>query len=460
MEIIERKRKRDDVMTASSASSPSHGYEIVTIKKWLGGWSSSGVDNNNSTTNNNNNSTNEANDILPLVDLRSYDEFNKTHLHTDDATPLIVNLPLATLISGERSCELPPRHVEFAILVPGNNTELFLSHNSQCSIHNLFFASKSSATQQSRKPWLVRQVILESEQLWNEEGVLNYIKRNTDVSCESKGSAISFRPLPRLWKPDPLASSGILPLLKYWIIKQCNNTSSRTESNHQYTPCTVFDLGSGAGRDVCYLAEETKAFYHNTILRQQAQEQNKSRQCNHFPLHFVGVDNHKGSAKRCEPLWRNRGIDDITTSHLLNLNKLDLVNDCFTNTTFIDEATMNEKSKSTVVCIYAIRFLNRKLLSHIASSTSSIESIDHEPSSLCLPIGTIIAISHFCKPTKTADWNFDHPKVSNVLERDELSTLFGNKGSDGEKWSILKDDICSDGDHGRTLIQFIARKIA
>jgi len=37
--------------------------------------------------------------------------------------------------------------------------------------------------------------------------------------------------------------------------------------------------------------------------------------------------------------------------------------------------------------------------------------------------------------------------------------LFGNK-SDGEKWSILKDDICQDGDHGRTLIQFIARKIA
>ena len=442
MERIGRscKRKRDDaaaktMVVAASFASSTHGYEIVTITQWLDGWSSSGVDNNNS-------------NILPLVDLRSYEEFNKTQIHyTDDTTPLIVNLPLATLISGERSCELPPRHVEFAILVPNNYTELFSSlNNSQCSIHNLFFATMSSATQQSRKPWLVRQVILESEDLWNEEGVLNYIKRNTDVNCKSNSSTISFRPLPRLWKPDPLVSSGILSLLKHWI-------TSRIESN-QHTPCTVFDLGSGAGRDVCYLAEETKEYYHNSMLQQQAKEQNTSQQ-NHFPLQFVGIDNHKGSAKRCEPLWRNRGVDDVTTSHLLNLNKLDSVNDCFTNKTFIDQqTTKNETSTSTVVCIYAIRFLNRKLFSHIASSTSR-----NEPPSICLPIGTIMAISHFCKPTKTAEWNFDHPKVSNVLDRDELSSMFGNN-NDGEKWCILRDDISDDGDHGRTLINFIARKIA
>jgi len=459
MEVAERsvscKRKRDDsaistaMAAASSHSSPSsNGYEIVTVTRWLDGWSSSVMDSNNSSRISS--STNETKDILPLVDLRTYEEFDKTHLHTDDATPLIVNLPLETLLSGERSCELPPRHVEFAILVPSTYTDLFLSCNSQCSIHNLFFASKSSATQQSRKPWLVRQVIVESEDLWNEEGILNYIKRNTDASYESKGNALSFRALPRLWKPDPLVSSGILPLLKDWI--------SKTECSHQRIPCTVFDLGSGAGRDVCYLAEETKAFYHNSMQQQQTKEQNKLH-CNQFPLHFVGIDNHKGSARRCEPLWRNHRIDDITTSHLMNLNKLDLVNDCFTNITFIDQANKSEKSQTAVLCIYAIRFLNRKLLSYIASSASSIEDIDHESRSLYLPIGTIMAISHFCKVTKTAEWNFDHPKVSNVLDRDELSTLFGDK-SDGEKWSILKDDICQDGDHGRTLIQFIARKIA
>lgn len=446
MELMERggggcKRKRDDaaksaVMASSSPSTPNN-YDIVTVTQWLHSWSSGAIDNGMNST-----ATAVTNNVLPLIDLRSYEQFNHNHLHTDDATPIIVNLPLETLLSGERSCELPPRHVEFAILVPSTCTDAFVSRNSECSIHKLFFASKSSATQQSRKPWLVRQVILENENLWNAVGLLN------NIECSNSGgksSELSFRPLPRLWKPDPLVSSGLLPILKEWI--------SNTYDNCQHSPHIVFDLGSGAGRDVCYLAEETKAFYHNSVLKQQAKEQN----IHQFPLHFVGVDNHKGSARRCEPLWRNRSIDDITTSHLLNLNKLDLVNDCFTNTSFIKQTAENDKSTSTVFCIYAIRFLNRKLLSFIANSTSS----DNEgTSSLCLPTGTIIAISHFCKPTKTAEWNFDHPKVSNVLDRDELSTLFGSKNNDVERWTILKDDICYDGDHGRTLIQFIARKIA
>ena len=64
-----------------------------------------------------------------------------------------------------------------------------------------------------------------------------------------------------------------------------------------------------------------------------------------------------------------------------------------------------------------------------------------------VPIGTIMAISHFCKPTKTAEWNFDHPKVSNVLDRDELNTLFGNKSDEEKRWTILKDETRNDGDH-------------
>lgn len=453
MKVMERsagcKRKRDDAaksaVMASSSPSPPNGYDIVNVTQWLHGWSSRAIGSN--TNNSSSNATNVTNHVLPLIDLRSYEQFNHKHLHTDDTTPVIVNLPLETLISGERSCELPPRHVEFAILVPNTYTEVFLSRNSECSIHNLFFASKSSATQQSRKPWLVRQVILETEHLWRSEvELLDTIKCSIDRSCESKSSELSFRPLPRLWKPDPLVSSGLLPILKEWM--------SNSEDNNQHTPSMVFDLGSGAGRDVCYLAEETKAFYHNSVLQQQTKEQSN----NEFPLHFVGVDNHKGSARRCEPLWRNRMIDDITSSHLLNLNKLDLVKDCFMNTSFINQAATNDKSPPRVLCIYAIRFLNRKLLSYLVNSTSS----DHENgTSLCLPIGTIIAISHFCKPTKIAEWNFDHPKVSNVLDRDELSTLFGRKKNDvDKKWAILNDEICHDGDHGRTLIQFIARKIA
>jgi hypothetical protein len=439
-----RKRGHACISTSqqpAAASTDNIGYQIVSATQWLDGYVNDEMP-------------------LPLVDLRSYDEFNKIHLHNDayDAAPLIVNLPLELLVSGERSCELPPRHVEFAILVPNNYADKFLaSDKSQCSIHKLFFAAKSSATQQSRKPWLVRQVILESESLWKEDKILKFFKRNTDAAYgkHSDSGITHSQPLPRLWKPDPLVAYGILPLLKDCITNLCNKCKEAIDSSsgacctHQYT---VFDLGSGAGRDICYLAEETKAYYHTAILQQQHQQQQSMTQNKHFPLHFVGIDNHKGSAKRCIPLWKNRGVDHITSSHLLDLNKLNLVNDFFEGRNAIDQ-NESEKIKSTVVCLYAVRFLNRKLFSYIARSASDTE-IETNPPSLCLPIGTIVAISHFCKPTQTSEWNFDHPKESNVLERTELSTLFS-----GAQWSVIKDDICCDGDHGRTLIQFIARKI-
>ncbi len=82
-----------------------------------------------------------------------------------------------------------------------------------------------------------------------------------------------------------------------------------------------------------------------------------------------------------------------------------------------------------------------------------------------LPFGTVIAISHFCKSEEGASWNFDHPKESNVLERFELKCLFDNahendNNCNERRWHILKDDLIVDGDHGRTMIQFIARKMA
>lgn len=48
-------------------------------------------------------------------------------------------------------------------------------------------------------------------------------------------------------------------------------------------------------------------------------------------------------------------------------------------------------------------------------------------------------------------------KVKSVLERHELRNLF--QAQEGTKWNILKDDICMDGDHGRTLIQFVAVRV-
>lgn len=511
-EIAARKRKREsndatmDRNEKTTSPTDDTSYRIVDIRQWLNGWAEASTGDEQLGV--------PSRATLPLVDLRSYEDFDKCHLSFsptatatatgDDNTTLgaangknnaaqtktdtkkhngdapIVNLPLSTLLSGERSCELPPRHVEFAILIPRQSTQAFFQDNNKdCSIHELFFASQSKSTMQSRKPWLVRQVLMEDDGLWNDAKELGVMQYNCSQGSSEGDDKLPFRRLPRLWKPDPLISSEMLPLLKRWMKEteksNPDNTNDYVKSNTIDSEVgLVLDLGSGSGRDICYLAEEIKEFQHLSL-----HENNHPNHCVRS-VRFVGLDNHKGSAKRCMPLWKNRGVDDITDPLLLDLNKLHRVRDHFMN---VSKLQSKPVPNSKILCIFAIRFLNRRLLSYIANSQSTDDAILPEaasasssaksksaihspPPPVVLPLGTLLAISHFCKPHDGAAWNFDHPKQSSVLERWELKNLFegvvSQKGDDGTvpSWEIVKDDICTDGDHGRTLIQFIARKVA
>lgn len=317
---------------------------------------------------------------LPLIDLRSHAEYQTKRLQVNQRT--IVHLPFEELQSGERSCELPPRNVQFAILVPSH----FLNLD---SIKELFFGRKSKATQQSRKPWLVLQIILEHESLWSDAESLNIITREAldPSACQ-----------PRLWKPDVMVENILLPLLiEKFKTETCSNAK-------------IWDLGSGAGRDVCFLAEELKS---NNLSK----------------FTIVGFDNHKGSAARSNPFWNNRGVANATQSTLLNLQHVHLLHDAI-------------QEEENLVCLYAVRFLNRTMLRFLSTCNS-------------IQVGCIFAMSHFCKETKDSEWNFDHPNVKHVLERNELIDLFSVENG----WDILHDSICMDGDHGRTLIHFCARKM-
>ena len=271
---------------------------------------------------------------LPLVDLRSRDDYDGMrlahpsstttahHLHDadggeggavevtcdddenddttmtrcgnadDDDAPVIVNLPLSSLISGERSCELPPRHLEFALLIPRKFARGFLLlHDNDdekegeggCPIRKLFFSSRSVSTGQSRKPWLVRQVLIDDDELWKGASNAGCIFRGEGGGGDGiVNDGIHFRRLPRLWKPDPLMSSDVLPLLKERTTKACDShpiegmKDERSINGHvmnaeidsdQAGPYEslglVWDLGCGAGRDICYLAEEMKEFLHS-----------------------------------------------------------------------------------------------------------------------------------------------------------------------------------------------------
>jgi hypothetical protein len=130
----------------------------------------------------------------------------------------------------------------------------------------------------------------------------------------------------------------------------------------------VWDLGSGAGRDVCFLAEEAKSLSMDRYK-------------------FVGIDNHKGSTTRCLPFWKHRQVEEYAEARNINLNKLPLV--------------QSELENNNIACLYAVRFWNAKLVSFLANDAE-------------LSRGTIFALSHFCKPYIGAPWEFDHPKVFKI----------------------------------------------
>lgn len=344
--------------------------ETVTVKQWYDGFSEK-----------------QEQEGLPLVDLRSEEEHARKPLIAPlSSNATIVNLPFDELLSGARSCELPPRDLNFAILVP--------AHVSRDDIDQFFFATQSTATLQSRKPWLVRQMIFESNDFWDDAKAVG-LHPNSD---EPSGH-YQF-PLPRLWKPDSMVEQILKPLL----------VNKFVTGDGEFV---VWDLGSGAGRDVSFLAEE---------LKKANIEEKVSR-----PLKVVGFDNHKGSAKRALPLWKNRMVDDVTNCQLINLKNLNVV----------EKAIEDE---SGLLCLYSVRFLNRRLIEWLACKAR-------------LRTGCIFAISHFCKEDGTA-WTWDHPKEHSVLSRHELHDLF----SSGSDWKILHDNICLDGDHGRPMVHFCAEK--
>jgi len=449
--------------------------------------------------------TQKENMVLPLIDLRSEEAFAQRHISvatvtTSNVKTEVVNLPFETLLSGERCCELPPRHVDFAILIPSIQSVVFdlqkkknandHDRNSICEdderkengkprlttttaknithgqVANFFFATTSKATFQSRKPWKVKQVLQDCEETWIDAHKLCLLSTSNDATNSN-----NIVPLSRLWKPDPMVETILLPLLKRRIDDQLKATTDIVANNKvtieinsspmMSLPQTasssyVWDLGSGAGRDVCFLAEELKFHILSSKVMQQKQESSSSSHAE--IIRFVGIDNHKGSARRCLPLWKRRHVGHMTEARLVDLNNIELFHDyivneqqSYSNIKSEEQKTLSTNNYSSVVsknygsilCIYAIRFLNRKLINYIIGDTCPLMK------------GTLFAMSHFSKRHEDSSWDFDHPKELHVLNRYELTQTFDNSG----KWKVLHDEICEDGDHGRTLVQFVAERL-
>jgi hypothetical protein len=143
----------------------------------------------------------------------------------------------------------------------------------------------------------------------------------------------------------------------------------------------------------------------------------------------VGVDYHKGSPKRCLPLWRHRGVAAETQAASTNLKKPS------------EFRGLVDSHGGAVHAAYCVRYLNRPLLSLISSSS-------------CVRVGGYFAISHFtCEADGT--FPFAHPKRKEVLARGEVEALF----AEASGWKVVHNEVARDSDFGRALLNFVAQRV-
>jgi hypothetical protein len=298
----------------------------------------------------------------------------------------VVHIPLDSL--RERSSELPTRQRSFSVLVEDmsciEQVQLILLHSDR----------------PRRQPWNVAAIIDASR--------THLAHPDECILCKAVQSiptthTTSFVPLPRLWEPDSMVQNIMLPLVKDFL----------ASTKNQKKKYEIWDLGAGAGRDVCFLAEQLK------------------RDTKHFAV--VAMDQrYRGEQERTafHDFTQRRKVEDVTQCRNVQLEQpLHL-------------------EQATICCLYAVRFWNRSLFQH--------EILDRADEVLCN--GTLVAISHFGKPYQGAAWTFPHPKEKHVLERNELRTLFEEATySTSSRWKICHDQVVPDSDHGRTLIQFVAQ---
>jgi hypothetical protein len=362
----------------------------------------------------------------PILDLRSFEEHQKQFLSSPTAgrkpssppprTDLVV-VPIPISVVESRSFELPARHIDFSILV--SEPDLDRADSFLCG-----------SNRKRPNPWKVVHVLLDTEELWSQAQDMGMVEREhieeeacgqqnkrqrtdrkksiTDTTGPSiTASRIEQFPLARLWQPDPMVEN----LLFSFLAKTHGTSSKNQQTSSNEVPRQVWDLAAGAGRDVAFLAEELLAVEK--------------------PHQIVAIDHryNEKQAKIVNDFCDRRGIQDQTSCIKLNLSHWET----------LESAMASALTTKQVAAMFCVRFWKPDLVKAIAQSASIYS-------------GVFFGISHFCKPSVGATWNFDHPSEKTVLERNQLSDLFQ------EQWDILHDEIALDCDHGRTMIHFVARR--
>jgi hypothetical protein len=219
---------------------------------------------------------------------------------------------------------------------------------------------------------------------------------------------VAVPPLPRLWRPDPMVEMVLLPRLKANLADVWRNRLYNHHHNNDHWPTTVcnstilqvLDVGSGVGRDLCFLSEELRGALGN-----------KKDNDDDLRLHFVGADQryreNNNNDDETTAFWRRRGQLDRCSCLCVDLKKKNSLDD------FVEQHVLHRRGRTatttttttTTVCVYAVRYWNDALFARLAK---------------CLTApGTIVAVSHFCKPHNDYNWDQLHssPKVTLVVIR-------------------------------------------
>ena len=289
-------------------------------------------------------------------------------------------------------------------------------------------------------------------------------------------------PLPRLWSPDPMIEYILLPLLNEKI----------RSIEHQSKLMEIWDIGSGLGRDVCFIAEEL--LYHSSNNTTRGENNSAPKLQNESLFRIIGYDQryrHMDATANdhtddTTEFWKRRHVSTVTECHCCDLNHFQMnieglsfrsrrkcIND-ETATTTTTTTIHSLKREPFIGCIYAVRYWNKAFFQRLIDAGCG--NVNHDSGqTLVLEVGTIIAISHFGKASEQSLWDHPHPKEAHVLGRNELRVMFtttttttstasdkSNKDmcqppARQRSWKILHDKVVCDSDHGRTLIQFVAQ---
>jgi hypothetical protein len=279
----------------------------------------------------------------------------------------IAHIPFSQLVS-ERSFELPPRNMEFLILVEPAALEsamLFLTGRASSPPVQSSASSLPSppSSQRGGTTWNVTGAVLDTPDARRhlDKVLSNHFTKRRDPY--------------QLWRPDSMVERHLLPLLSEQLAMR-PQTTRRLD---------VWDLGSGVGRDVAFLAR------HLRLLAASSSDEDEGRPS----FRVIGLDQRyrPRDAATFRAFMQRQGVDDVTECRCVDLTvPKDRVS-----------PVVSAMVEEPPACIYAVRYWNRPLF--------------EEVNRLAAP-GTVVAITHFAKPTEDSDWPFAHPKVGQRLAVD------------------------------------------